>query len=309
MSFDPPDHVAGEHRAGSIRDGQLGCFLVRRNALQARPCSAKPSKTSGQLAGPARGNHRLRPVSSGDSRAGNARDEEGRRSFAPVRQQSRPPIPSPASSRALAAHSSMSVRLSRIECETRGGTGASPELQPVRLFATSEVVQRLNVAMTGAWSEPGLPRRALGLSSIDGNAPSAAVVVTAVVRLWVPETRIDLVSDPAWSSGAGASERGAGSASERPVVRRPFREPDARVREQGRRRRSCRVCREPVFVDQAAEQVTAADAIKVDHIGHQVLAAGRLPAPHRSPPQAARRNRHRLSRGGDRSHERLVLFE
>jgi hypothetical protein len=26
--------------------------------------------------------------------------------------------------------------------------------------------------------------------------------------LWVPETRIGLVSDPAWSSGVGASERG-----------------------------------------------------------------------------------------------------
>jgi hypothetical protein len=36
--------------------------------------------------------------------------------------------------------------------------------------------------MTAEWSEPGLPRRVLGSSSIEGNTPSAAAVVTAVVR-------------------------------------------------------------------------------------------------------------------------------
>jgi hypothetical protein len=33
---------------------------------------------------------------------------------------------------------------------------------------------------------------------------------------------------------------------------------------------------EAVFVDQAAEQVAAADQAKVDHLGHRGLAAGRL---------------------------------
>jgi len=43
-------------------------------------------------------------------------------------------------------------------------------------------VYRSNVAMMAPWSEPGLPRRASGLSAIDGNAPSAVAVVTVVTR-------------------------------------------------------------------------------------------------------------------------------
>ena len=48
--------------------------------------------------------------------------------------------------------------------------------------------------MTEAWSEPGLPRRALGLSSIDGDVPSAAAVETAIVRparRWLTKNVVD----------------------------------------------------------------------------------------------------------------------
>ena len=48
-----------------------------------------------------------------------------------------------------------------------------------------------------------------------------------------------------------------------------------RVRgQQGSGRRAERLRRELVLVDQAAEQVTAADAIKVDHVGHRCSSLG-----------------------------------
>ena len=95
--------------------------------------------------------------------------------------------------------------------------------------------------------------------------------------LRVPETRIDLVGAPAWSSGpsSAVADRQAKAGTRRIASGCLFSNPDACVREQGRRRRGCRLCRELVFVDQAAEQVTAADAIKLDHIGHGALAPGR----------------------------------